>query len=299
VVVNLFDDYHISLDHDLGSYVVPDSGYDNGRDASVTKSLNNLQSHYAGLGNDLGEARKTCDSFAKLALRGGSLLKAFRERDFSTLLRGSKSASRTLADLWLEYSYGWKPLAQDLYEEQQIVHKVLQTPVPIQAIGHGSSESSVDFNWENRYQHTGASKSTHRTVLNAHVTNPYLAGLSEAGLINPVSIAWELVPWSFVIDWFVPIGVTLQAITAGVGLESDGGYTSSQTNEILQMTAIIQPDDGSDGYRIDDGGFYEERSFSFHRQCYADFPFPRIFADQTPYSTPRAVNALALIRQLT
>ena len=32
------------------------------------------------------------------------------------------------------------------------------------------------------------------------------------GLINPSTVAWERLPWSFVIDWFIPIGSYLDSV---------------------------------------------------------------------------------------
>jgi hypothetical protein len=43
--------------------------------------------------------------------------------------------------------------------------------------------------------------------------------LSNLGLINPLSVAWEVVPFSFVIDWFIPVNKWLNSLTADAGLE--------------------------------------------------------------------------------
>lgn len=303
VVIDLKGDYHISRDHALGSYIVPNPGYDNAKAESVTKALNALTQSYAGIGNDLGEGKKTCESFAALVMRGAKFLNAFKERDFKRALkelggkRRNQSWNRTLADIWLEFSYGWKPLANDLYSAQAAVHTILEKPIPIVGIGHGRSKNSVSFLWENRYQHTGTSDASHRTVLEANCSSSLLAGLSQAGLVNPVSIAWELVPFSFVVDWFVPVGATLQAMTAGFGLTSNGGWTSSRKEDWLHMEHhATYPN--TTGYGIEDVGDYQEIGFAFNRQCYTSFPAPQLYADVTPYSSQRALNAIALLHQL-
>jgi hypothetical protein len=57
--------------------------------------------------------------------------------------------------------------------------------------------------------------------------------------------------------------------------------------------------------RVDDwttcleGGDYREEVFDFRRVALTAMPHVRFYADLTPWSTPRAVNALALVRQLT
>jgi hypothetical protein len=42
--------------------------------------------------------------------------------------------------------------------------------------------------------------------------------LNQLGLINPASVAWELVPLSFIADWFGTIGLWLGGFTDFVGL---------------------------------------------------------------------------------
>jgi hypothetical protein len=43
------------------------------------------------------------------------------------------------------------------------------------------------------------------------------------GLTNPLAIAWELVPFSFVLDWLVPVGTWLQSLDATLGVKFVGG----------------------------------------------------------------------------
>jgi hypothetical protein len=45
----------------------------------------------------------------------------------------------------------------------------------------------------------------------------FLSTASELGLTNPLAVAWELVPFSFVVDWALPIGSFLNQIDASVG----------------------------------------------------------------------------------
>jgi hypothetical protein len=305
VVIDYYHDDHITNHHPFRSYVVADPGYENALDKSVDDALNKLTGAYAGLGADLGQTRKTCDEFAHMAGRFASGLLALKRGNFRLMARNLlgmkgkdlKALQGSIANLWLEYIYGIKPLMNDIYQAQLIVHEELKKNLHI--FGHGSGVSgggSLDDFHANGFIHNGSAYSTHHTRLGAWVVNPDLYRLNQAGLINPLSIAWELVPWSFAIDWFVPIGQTLQAITAGVGLQSDGGYTSSRLYDSLEITAEIGPP-GWDAHVID-GGYYHEMGFAFNRLAYASFPLPRLYADVTPYSTVRAVNALALVRQL-
>jgi len=307
VQVDLMIPEHISRSFPVGSTNIPDPGYDNAHNESITKALNNLTQHYAGIGADLAEARKTCDSFSSLALRAGGFLSAMRKKQWKTagemLLGGKvnsiKDVQDTLAHNWLQYIYGWKPLAQDLYEAQQLAHAALLKPVPVMARGSGKSHDEFTNPDYYRFHVHGSSESSHQTYLEANVTNPALYQLSSAGLINPLSIAWEATPFSFAVDWFIPIGGTLQAITAGVGLESNGGWTSTHIERHVEVYRLLpEPDDSESYYKWVTPGSYKEQWFEFRRQCHVGFPAPKLYADVTPYSTTRAVNALAVLRSL-
>lgn len=50
--------------------------------------------------------------------------------------------------------------------------------------------------------------------------------LWRLGLTNPLSIAWELVSLSFVVDWFVHLGGFINALQQPVGLSYKHGYSS-------------------------------------------------------------------------
>jgi len=49
-----------------------------------------------------------------------------------------------------------------------------------------------------------------------------------AGLQDPASVAWELLPWSFVVDWFIPIGNWLEC--RGLASSLTGTFVISTKN---------------------------------------------------------------------
>lgn len=289
-----------------------DSGdRENAYDESITKARNDLISNSAGIGADLFQARQSIDELAALASRFCRVFLALKRGNFDeaaqqfTNLTGKhinvRSAQRSLADLWLQMSYGITPTMSDLVALQGIVHDALNAVVPVTGKGKGKLEKD-----ETSYTPDGLTKivshvtDRSKTVLLGAIDNPYLAGLNSAGLINPLSIAWELVPWSFAIDWFVPIGQTLTACTAGVGIKDLGGYTSSHQDVATTMTAVTYYHDNGAGHisEVFSSGFAQIQGFSFSRVAHTNWPVPDFYVDNTPYSTQRALNALALVRQL-
>lgn len=127
---------------------------------------------------------------------------------------------RTMANNWLEYSFGWKPLIQDIYSA--IDH--LQTP--IKSIRPKGSASSTyyrdtlpepgDLPQYGKRIHMGLEK--HRQGCEVTIENPNLYLANALGLANPAIVAWELIPFSFVVDWFVNVGQFLSQGSDFLGL---------------------------------------------------------------------------------
>lgn len=265
-----------------------------------TECLNKLLDQKAALGAALGESHQVINQFADLVKDGARYLNAFRHGNLGAIVRrnGGKSIPKSLSDAWLQYSYGWKPLAGDIHDAQQQVHRELAKGLIIAAKRGQNYEEEVTLN-DLPGDYNEVQKIRHRVIcqLGAKIDNPSLVYLNTFGLINPASIAWELVPWSFAVDWFIPVGKTLEACTATVGLDFYGGRVTEHREYTMVrkfVTGRRTP------WRVcENEGYYEEQGFGFQRTALTSFPAPALYADLTPYSTTRALNALALVHQLT
>nr|URG16462.1 MAG: maturation protein [Leviviridae sp.] len=169
-----------------------------------------------------------------IALRAGQLLAAARALrrgrfgDFAAQFqagsirrpvnaRGVRGGAKTFANHWLEAHFGWEPLIKDIGD----AITVLQGRAPSAlSRGRGSCEYydsarrgvndwSFDLHLTSRVQYQAR----------VRVSNPNLALATQMGFINPASVAWELIPFSFVVDWFIPVGNFLNSFTDFVGFE--------------------------------------------------------------------------------
>lgn len=262
-----------------------------------TKALLDLGGAKAQLGANLAQARQTVDMFSGMVERGANALMAIKRRDFRRLISGKPGASQSkrASDAWLEYSYGWKPLADDIHNAQQVLCDRLSQDFIIKGKGYGVTNGSNSYNHnENQWEEQAEVKV--KTNLHARIANESLRTLTDLGVVNPLSIAWELVPWSFVVDWFIPVGNVLEACTATYGLAFDKGWRTkhmSYKTECRKRLGPLQFDT-----TVTTPGLLKEEGFYFFRDPLGGFPRPQFYADTTPFSTPRALNALALVRQL-
>lgn len=80
-----------------------------------------------------------------------------------------------------------------------------------------------------------------RAAFDIEVINDSLLTLDQCGLINPLSVAWELVPFSFVVDWFLPIGTYINSMSDYAGTRRTNVY---QTTFSKTKGTILYPNDG-------------------------------------------------------
>lgn len=121
--------------------------------------------------------------------------------------------------LWLEYRYGWMPLLGSIQSACELLSQDRKAPDFISGYGKGSFAGNSNDAINNSYVNNYVNAQLHVIVKGRlNVVNPDLHRLNQYGLVNPASVAWELVPFSFVIDWFVKVGDYVSALTDWVGL---------------------------------------------------------------------------------
>lgn len=135
-----------------------------------------------------------------------------------------------IAQTWLAMQYAWKPLLTDIYEAMEWIHSKTSLPREVQ-IRCRKAQKPVTVNDAT----VGANYSF---LMKWSVWGELRVTLVESisvarslGLLNPTSVAWELVPFSFVVDWFIPIGNYLDAIGFLGGLNLRYGRTMKYLSE--------------------------------------------------------------------
>lgn len=131
-----------------------------------------------------------------------------------------KRHANDLAGQWLELSYGWVPLIQDIHNSVNI----LQGPLPPLVLrAHAFGKTG-----EQRKSPLEVRSTEFRVIAGARLVGIHPGALlaNQLGLVNPATVAWEVVPFSFVIDWFIPVGTFLQSFTDFVGVRLDQKFTT-------------------------------------------------------------------------
>lgn len=273
----------------------------NTRNRLITECLQKVNDRKVNLGEAFAESRQSISMIARRTSQLARFLLALRRGRLKAALSalGIKPrqalTGKTASDLWLEYQYGWKPLVSDVYDGYQTFRKGLQRPQLIRAVRRLSEQGDPSLNNAPGIEVTGKAERYDQLTLFYSVQDSYLNTFSQIGLINPLEVAWAVVPWSFLIDWLVPVQSVLEACTATVGLDfRDGCFTSRAVQEYdIKDTQI-----GS-GWFLEENSDLTYRSewFGLTRTVLTSSPVPFLYY-KDPFSSTHAANALALLRQL-
>lgn len=187
---------------------------------------NKIRSDVRGEATNLAQMMAEYSQTAKLFLdlaqavtsRGRSLLRRVPRGAFS----GKKVSgySQAASDLYLQYTYGISPLCGDMVNAyDELKNRVQQPPFlsgvesrskravkagPLDlALGVGSARGTYDWlkTERRRYQW--------RAYINP---NDLMNVFTSHGFSNPLAVGYELVPFSFVLDWWVNMGDVLASL---------------------------------------------------------------------------------------
>lgn len=212
--------------------------------------------------------------------------------------RAARKASPESA--WLEYWMGWAPLYGDIYNALD----VLQRPYPDEhfrtgfAFGNspapqvtGNPSSSVNYG---RKDHKGYA------YISAYgkfrVTNHNLYRANQLGLINPATTLWEIVPFSFIVDWFTNVGQVLNGMSDFAGIElRETGIGLYEVGDVSWSGYNGRYD--SKGKLVKDY-FYGTVHFERKTRTPKTIPSPRLTLGLPKLSLTRAATSISLLSSI-
>lgn len=209
---------------------------------------------------------------------------------------GSPKKPRNLrqpfADQWLEYHYGWVPLYHDIYGAMiATVDRPLISPYKITR-SYSESGKTVGPRGESLWSYRDLVTAKGMLLVN----DPAVVKANELGLVNPALVAWELVPYSFVIDWFIPVGDWIASHSALAGLTlADTSVTTTKwrTSEYTDNYSST-PENGKT-WSIQPGNVIQKIKTKSRSKGVLSKPDLRL---ETGLSLNRALSAISLLSQL-
>lgn len=270
----------------------------------LAKLWENIRGHSLDLGINIAEGKKTYQGIVQNVRSIGSALVSVKHGHYGNALRYLGVAGRRrsfstrrlnsldLSGRWLELQYAWKPLVHDSYEAAKAL-AAMTGPRSYRytaSVGKKSATydgSQVPF----AFKYLVTISVSKRLQVELYEDVSFARAL---GLTDPASIAWEVVPYSFVVDWFIPIGTYLSVWQSVPSLK--GRFlTTTRIGQKLSGYKVLTPA-GSPGYN---GTFKSDNWFRIERAVVSSLSVPMPTFNSVPKAlSPRhLLNAVALIHQ--
>lgn len=251
-------------------------------DISIAPMLNQLRSGIRGqsvaLGVCLAEYRKTATTVGNILGVVAAVVKTAVSKhpnlphwtpggSYATPLghvtKLSKRQVHKLTNAHLEFVYGVLPLIGDINDAAATLAAIAKgRTVYVRARATRQVNFDVSVVKYSTNQNFYPMKGTKSTYAFKRVTligeapmsvNPVYDTLFRAGLANPASIAWELIPFSFIVDWFVNVGDVIASLD-NIGLTGGSITYVAITHTRISSSAAFGGGVGSYTFK----GYYRE-----------------------------------------
>lgn len=210
-----------------------------------------------------------------------------------------------LSQKWLEYRYGWTPLVHSIYDIVNQVRASFIKPSCLFYVKGRSSQSSVMSSDEWSLQEGDGSYNfplvkvqgtfKYRSEMAFYFNVPQGAALSDFTSLNPLIIAWELTPYSFVADWFLNVSQYLSNWENWVlfNQHCQGGYVTDSFQEISIWSAAGSTNTADVTSSVSLRG--TKRISYKNRERVLNLPFPSGIRLSVNLNAKRVADAAALL----
>lgn len=211
--------------------------------------------------------------------------------------RAATAALKLWSEKHLEVAYGWKPLMGSVYGVcDTLLNVTLSKASRVKARGKDDSRQVVKGLTlgldKGRVAKNGRlvidRQSRCQVELSFKTDSDDPAKWSS---LNPISVAYELIPYSFVVDWFYDIGGYLRSVETSLIMSNR--FISGYVSEIASVECTSEFSDAGVGYSCAYKGYKLERTFK--RKVLVAYPGPRMPSFRTNLGSSQLLSAAALL----
>lgn len=298
------------LDENVFNDLLVESWVDNPpsslRDKALVKARVAMKQGDVNLGVAFAERNMTARLLGDTASNIGNAYRSLRRGRWKDTCRHlgiplQSPVKGNIPQQWLGYQYGWKPLLADVYGSVEALSRL--PPSDWAVTGKGSAFDTTShsiYQKDYGYSRVDGKVTGRRGVfvrIDAVPSNDVLKAFTSLGLTNPLLIAWELVPFSFVVDWALPIGSYLESLDAMLGYDK----TYCSISYLRKANWSVQ---GSGGVYSLSGRTLTARESTqpalkrmsvLNREALKTVPLPTLPRFKDPWSLGRMANGLSLL----
>lgn len=216
------------------------------------------------------------------------------------------SPQQAFANFWLEYNYGWKPFISDIYGAMDAFRKPFPQPL-VRVSAWAKLErrlvtTTKPTNWATHTHFQELIQKLGYIIywrLGDNASANFQRTAAQIGMTNPALLAWELMPYSFVVDWFLPIGNYLSSLDATYGTVFHSGVRIDRPTKFSQTDTSATGEGGGYATQWVTGGCTAIRSYDgFERTVLSAYPVPMLPSLKDPLGVSHALSAFSLLQQI-
>lgn len=198
----------------------------------------------------------------------------------------------------LQVQYGWKPLIGDLYNASRIIDERRlgnQYTFSKEYTGRETIDWQTSYPGYQDFYTTvyGLQEMSLKYKYWYRLNTSTLGDLAAAGVTNPLGLVWELVPYSFIVDWALNIGAWLNTLNVGAGLSGLAGskYLLMTIRDTKTVSSVALP------FTLRKHGRIEVNVEGRRRDPVTTLPSvkPEL---KNPFSKQHVLNSLALLSEV-
>lgn len=232
------------------------------------------------------ESRKTVDSLAAILKRAIKIAKHLRRLNVKALRK--ELSAKEVADRYMEMRYALRPMIYDVKGIMKAL-SVERSHIRQTFRGYASGTTEVgdsnlwlglawlaEARWERSYKCAVSVRAGVLCDVNVTSVNVY-------GIDQPIETMWELVPFSFILDWFVNVGDTVAAWTPNAGVTQRASWatvreTRTAVNKVVEVRSLAKSL----------GGAYTNASYA--SSAYANISYSGSECSQVELFQERIIN---------
>ena len=238
-------------------------------DVAVIRARNNVADRVASFGESLAELIKTLDGLKDLASQIDSFIAAALAKDYNkvadslgiprkirkhrrAVIRYNKLGVPTVSNAFLCWNFGLSPIISDMVS----LAIAMGEGKPLRIVGKGqyktraNQKHNVTISQTCTMPYAGVpytvnfrrmQKAGVRVRLDYEVSIERLRDLTSFGLLDAPATLWALAPYSFLVDFVLPVSEVLRSLTATFGLTFKGGSATRYVRIGDKFQNVVYP----------------------------------------------------------
>lgn len=182
--------------------------------------------------------------------------------------KGFKMKGKSFADRVLEWRFGWQPLWNDIHKTAQALGRDFDDKI-VTGKSRCSWQETAVYTLSGTYAQvvetrTSQVSQAYRLSAKVRITNPNALLFDSLGFANPALVAYEIIPWSFVANYFFSLEEYIRGLSPYMGVSLIDPYTSSfaTANTVIsgRLTRMSYPYPNPGNYSVWGKGMITSRT---------------------------------------